>query len=98
MKVVKTQEYEKWFAEQSDKIQGLIKIRLFRIQHYDYFGDIKYLNDRLSELRWKNELRIYFTRLDIRVVLLLYGGGKNGQKNDIKKAKILIQQYADSKT
>ena len=70
--------------------------RIFRIEHYDHFGDAKHLGEGLSELRWENGLRIYFARTDTRVVLLLNGGGKNDQKKDIKKARILLDRYTSS--
>ena len=69
--------------------------RIFRIEHYDHSGDAKHLGEGLSELRWKNGLRVYFARVANRVVLLLHGGGKNDQKNDIKKARVLFERYTD---
>ena len=95
MKVARTHEFEQWLASESAKVQALVESRVFRIEHYDHFGDAKYLGGGLSELRWKSGLRIYFARTDTRVVLLLHGGGKNDQKNDIKKARVLLSRYAD---
>ena len=80
----------------SAKMQALVEARIFRIERYDHFGDAKHLLEGLSELRWKNGLRVYFARVGTRVILLLHGGGKNDQKNDIKKAKILLGRYTSS--
>ena len=96
MKVLRTQEFEEWLVSVPAKTQALVEARIFRIELYDYFGDAKHLGDGLSELRWKNGIRVYFARTDERVVLLLHGGGKGGQKNDIKKARILLERYTDS--
>jgi putative addiction module killer protein len=96
MKVLRSIEFEHWLANESAKIQALAESRIFRIEHYDHFGDAKQLSDGLSELRWKNGLRIYFARVGNRVILLLHGGGKNAQKNDIKKAKLLLERYTCS--
>ncbi|MBL7663312.1 type II toxin-antitoxin system RelE/ParE family toxin [bacterium] len=96
MQVIRSTEFERWITSESAKIQALVESRVFRIEHYDHFGDAKYLGDGLSELRWKNGLRVYFARTGARVVLLLHGGGKNEQKNDIKKAKILLERYTTS--
>jgi len=70
--------------------------RIFRIEQYDHFGDAKHLGHGLLELRWKNSVRVYFARAGTRVVLLLNGGGKNEQKNDIKKARVLLGRYTST--
>jgi putative addiction module killer protein len=93
MQVSRTSEFESWLSEESPKIQALVESRILRIENYDHFGDAKNLGEGLAELRWKNGLRICFTRVGPRVVLLLHGGGKNDQKNDIKKARVLVQRY-----
>lgn len=95
MQVIRSTEFERWLAAESAKIQALVESRVYRIEHYDHFGDAKHLGDGLSELRWKNGLRVYFARVGQRMVLLLHGGGKNDQKNDIKKARILFERYTN---
>lgn len=95
MQVLRSTEFEQWIKVESVKIQALIESRIFRMERYDHFGDVKHLGEGLSELRWKNGLRVYFARIGNRIVLLLYGGGKNDQKSDIKKAKILLVRYTD---
>lgn len=96
MQILRSNDFESWLESESAKIQALVESRIFRIEHYDHFGDAKHLGDGLSELRWKNGLRVYFVRVGQRVVLLLNGGGKNDQKNDIKKARVLLQRYTNS--
>ena len=98
MQVIRTPEFEVWLSRESVKIQALLESRVFRIEHYDHLGDAKHLGDGLSELRWKNGLRVYFARVGQRVVLLIHGGGKNAQKSDIKKARALLERYSDSAT
>ena len=95
MKAYRTSQFEQWLLYQSPVVQALIESRVFRIEKYDHFGDARYLGDGLSELRWRNGLRIYFARVEPRAILLLIGGGKNDQKQDIKKARILLEGYAD---
>jgi putative addiction module killer protein len=96
MQVIRSSEFESWLAAESAKIQALVESRVFRIERYDHFGDAKHLGEGLSELRWKNGLRVYFARVGNRLVLLLHGGGKNDQKNDIKKARVLFERYTNS--
>ena len=80
------------------KTKAQVLARLYRISEYGHFGDAKHLNEKLSELRWKNGLRIYFTLIhntEKQLVLLLVGGTKNSQKKDILKAKrslVIIQR------
>lgn len=90
---MRSAEFERWLTAESAKIQALVESRIFRIEHYDHFGDARHLGEGLSELKWKNGLRVYFARTGARIVLLLHGGGKNDQKNDIKKARILLERY-----
>ena len=93
MQVLRSKEFESWLNTQSAKLKALIEVRIFRVERYDHFGDAEHLGNGLSELRWKNGLRIYFARTDTRVILLLHGGGKNDQKSDIKKARVLLERY-----
>lgn len=96
MQVSRAIEFEQWLATQAAKIQALVEARVYRIEYYDHFGDAKHLGDGLSELRWKNGLRVYFARTGARVILLLHGGGKNDQTKDIKKARILFERYTST--
>ncbi len=94
MKVLRTPEFESWLQRQTEKFIALVETRLFRISVYDYFGDVKSLRCGLSELRWKNGMRVYFANGEHRKVLILLGGLKNGQKSDIKEARRLAEKYS----
>lgn len=89
-----TKDYSDWFNKQSDKVQGLISARLERILEHGHFGDAKHLDNKLSELRWRNGLRIRFAIIhesEEQIILLLVGGNKNSQNKDIRKSKKLIE-------
>ena len=82
-----TAEFNEWFEDQDDKIKGFVRARLSRIQDAGHFGIVKAVGDGVLELKWKNGLRVYFGYLERTRVLILLGGPKNGQNQDIKKAK-----------
>ena len=67
-----------------------INIRLRRIT-LGNFGDAKPVGEGVSELRitYGPGYRVYFTKQDDRIVILLCGGNKSSQPEDIAKAKEL---------
>ena len=58
---------EAWLSEEPAKTQAIVESRISQLEHYDHFGDAKHLNERLSELRWKNAFRIYLTLVPPRI-------------------------------
>ena len=96
MKVVSTPDFDNWYGKQTLREKAQIDARVSRIEESEYFGDSKYLGEGLAELRWKNGRRVYLTKIDGRIVLLINGGLKNAQKKDIKKARLLLRRYAGS--
>ncbi len=95
--VLSTKEYLNWFTEQNSKVQGQISARLQRIIEFGHFGDARRLGKRLAELKWKNGLRIYFSLIQDengKIILLLIGGNKNSQSNDIHLAKKLLSEIS----
>lgn len=87
-----------WLESLSDKEQSQVKARLNRILVHNHFGDAKILGGGLSELKWKNGRRIYFSIIERKIILLLIGGNKNGQDKDIKNARFLIGKYTQFET
>lgn len=59
------------------------------------FGDTKNLGDDLYELRlfFGSGYRIYYTIENDVLVILFSGGDKSTQSDDIKKAKLYLQDY-----
>lgn len=85
-----TEEFEDWLSQLPPKYEGQIRKRLLAIQEHGHFGDYKSLGQGLYELRWENGRRIYFARIDRRIILLL-GGLKNEQDKQIKKARAMLE-------
>lgn len=94
--VKKTPEFGEWLDSLSWKEQGQINARLERIRNSGHFGDAKALGNGLAELRWKNGWRIYFFKEGREMIVLLVGGHKNAQEKEIKKARLLLERYANA--
>lgn len=76
------------------QIKARIKNRLTRLLENN-FGDCKKIDNEISELRLKfgSGYRIYYTEINNIIVLLINGGDKSTQSKDIKKAKLLLQEW-----
>ncbi len=61
------------------------------------FGDCKAVSNRLYEMRlfFGPGYRIYFGEEKERVILILNGGDKSSQRNDIKRAKEFWKIYLE---
>ncbi len=84
-----------WLDSVKDiKMQRRIKLRIERLDSGN-FGDYKYLCENLYELRlfFGQGYRIYYTIEENCIVILLIGGDKSTQADDIKKAKNYIKDY-----
>jgi len=87
-------QYEEWLQTQTEKSRLQIEKRLDKVKE-GYFGHIRDLDDGLIELKFNDGRRIYYTIIPVNNVILLLGGGKNGQNSDIKKAKNIIEKAKD---
>jgi len=61
------------------------------------FGDVKSVGTRISELRITTGpgYRVYFTKKEETIIILLIGGDKSTQSKDIEKAQTLLEEYDD---
>ena len=98
-KVKKSTHFEKWMNSLKD-IRGKIAIarRIVRMGNGN-FGDVKSVGDNVSELRIKvgPGYRVYFTKYEEKLIVLLVGGDKSTQSKDISKAKALLEELKDEK-
>ncbi|MCJ8158359.1 type II toxin-antitoxin system RelE/ParE family toxin [Sphingomonas sp. LaA6.9] len=92
--VATTDEFDDWLGELADeKAKGAITDRIVRVQS-GLFGDSKSLGDKVSELRIHvgPGYRVYYTIQARVVVILLCGGDKSDQKQNMKLAKKLAAE------
>ncbi|MDE2143700.1 MAG: type II toxin-antitoxin system RelE/ParE family toxin [Elusimicrobia bacterium] len=95
MNIRKTPEFDEWLSSQNRHSRGHIEDRLDRIREHNHFGDRKYLGAELHELRWKNGRRVYYAVAvdnDGKIAIMLLGGNKNGQNQDIAQARRLLER------
>ncbi|MEQ1663817.1 MAG: hypothetical protein ABL927_00410 [Bdellovibrionales bacterium] len=83
--VLVTVEFESWLHMLPPKTRTIVKSRLDLIA-IGHFGDHKRF-EGLIEFRWLNGNRVYSFLWGNSIVVALYGGNKNAQNYDIKKAK-----------
>jgi putative addiction module killer protein len=94
MEVRQTEHYSKWFEKLKDRNARMrIDIRIRRLSLGNP-GDVKLLEGGISELRidYGPGYRVYFTRRGNQLIILLAGGDKTTQNNDIQKAKKLAEE------
>jgi len=94
-RIVETTAFSRWLSALKDhraKAAILFRLRLLTAGHW---GDVKSIGGGVSELRWHigPGYRVYFTRRGQQIVLLLAGGDKSSQTQDIAKAKALAKEY-----
>jgi putative addiction module killer protein len=77
--------FSEWLHLLADKKgKAIIIRRIERIQN-NLFGDHKYLDEGVYELKIKYGpgYRVYYTKKNNRIIILLCGGDKSTQKRDI---------------
>ena len=88
--IEKTIEFDKWLRKLKDvRAKAKILFRIQKLEKDEHFGDCKPVGNGISELRinYAKGYRIYFKERDGKIILLLIGGDKSTQLQDIQKAK-----------
>lgn len=89
-----TAEFAEWYEELSDTQRTRIDARLDNVKE-GHFGSPRSLGSGLLELKWKNGMRVYFSRKKIGSVdvIILWGGFKGTQDADITRGRRLKERY-----
>jgi putative addiction module killer protein len=91
-----TETFRKWRTRIKDqRARALIASRLDRLA-FGNAGDVKPVGQGISELRIDHGpgYRIYYKRRGNTIILLLCGGTKGTQADDIKRAKSLAEEWS----
>jgi putative addiction module killer protein len=92
-----TETFRKWERKLKDrKARAAIAARLFRLAN-GLAGDVSPVGHGISELRIHHGpgYRVYFQRRGEEIIVLLCGGDKSTQQQDIRKAKQLSAELDD---
>jgi putative addiction module killer protein len=94
VEVRQTEKYAMWFASLRDRIaRTRIDVRIRRLSLGNP-GDVKAVGEGVSELRIDHGpgFRVYFVQRGNEYILLLAGGDKSSQDEDIRIAKALARE------
>ncbi len=89
--------FESWYRTKDKAVQSRILARLQNVQRGTY-GAHRNLTNGVKELKFTSGDRVYFAELDNIIILLLCGGDKTRQSNDIEKAIEYLQDYNERVT
>lgn len=95
--ILTTDVFDLWFEQLRDnQAKARIKIRLRRAEDGN-FGDVKPVAKGISEMRihYGPGYRLYFMQNGFEIVLLLAGGDKSTQANDIQTALALARKLKE---
>ena len=89
-----TGEFDAWLERISDGKTRLLIAKRIDIMASGSLGETRSLGNSLFEakIRYGPGYRLYFINKGKRIILLLSGGDKSTQKQDIKKAKELAKE------
>lgn len=91
LEVLQTEAFRQWFRGLRDaQAQNRVRARIRRLVRGN-FGDARSVGSGVSELRihYGPGYRIYYVRRGLAVVILLAGGDKSSQRDDIQRARQL---------
>ncbi len=87
--------FDEWFEsirEMNTRAKVLTRLDRLKVGN---FGDCKVLKSGIAELRihYGPGIRVYYSKIGNKLILLLCGGDKGSQTKDINKAKEYLNEY-----
>lgn len=97
MRVEETEVYHEWINSLKDRVgRARVQVRVDRLVHGNP-GKHRDLTDGVSELKidFGPGYRVYYTQRGSRLLLLLAGGDKSTQQQDIEMAISLAKSFQE---
>ena len=88
--IEKTSEFDKWLRKLKDlRAKAKILVRIQKLEQDEHFGDCESVGEGIRELKinYAKGYRVYFREKNSKIIVLLIGGDKSTQQNDIQRAK-----------
>ena len=88
--IEKTSEFDKWLRKLKDlRAKAKILVRIQKLEQEEHFVDCEVVGDGIRELKinYAQGYRVYFREKDGKIIILLIGGDKSTQQEDIKRSK-----------
>ncbi len=95
--IIQSKIFEKWYRKlRSGETRDLVQGRLLRMRD-GQLGDVKPVGRGVYEARIHaaGGIRLYYMRRGLVVIVLLVGGDKSTQRQDIEKALHIAQHWED---
>lgn len=86
--------FDEWFKTLDKPVKVEVLVRLERVK-VGLYGNLRNLSKGISELKFSNGNRIYFAEKNELLVILLTGGNKQRQNNDIKQAEKYFNDFLE---
>ena len=96
-RITKSDIYDKWLKKLGDKMgKAIIRKRIDRLANGNP-GDVEPIGEGCFELKihFGPGYRVYFKDAGNEIIILLCGGDKSTQQNDIEKAKKIARAYEE---
>jgi putative addiction module killer protein len=95
MKAFRSHSYKQWYKGLGDKDKRIVDSRIDSARNFGVLTNYKSLDRNLSlyEFKWRSGMRVYFSLLkdnEGEFMLLLLGGNKNSQSQDIRASKRIV--------
>jgi putative addiction module killer protein len=76
------------------RAKAKILFQIQKIENNGHFGDCKPVGEGIRELRinYAKGYRVYFNEKDGKIIVLLIGGDKSTQQEDIEKATAILRK------
>lgn len=84
--------FDEWYLKLGKSDKNKIEVRIKRAS-IGLYGKYRNLSGEIIELKFENGIRIYFTEVENIILLLLCGGNKSRQSDDIEKAQKYLEDY-----